>query len=131
MKKATPGVMLLAFAGLIFLAVGVITAADVPDIVVIDNKGYESDKLGPVEFNHRAHSEDYGLECNECHHRYVDGENVWKEGDPVGKCEACHDPNESVGDAEKLQTAFHKNCKDCHREAGGDAPYRKCNDCHS
>lgn len=131
MKKLTPGAIFLAFAGLLFLAVGVLTAADVPDTVVIDNKGYERDRQGPVEFSHRAHSEDYGLECKECHHRYVGGENVWKEGDSVGKCEVCHDPGESKGDVKKLQTAFHTNCKNCHRDVGGDAPYRKCNDCHS
>ena len=125
--------MLVALFGMVFLAVGVLTATDVPDVIMIENKGYKKDLKGPVKFMHKEHSADYKIACTECHHEYKDGKNVWKEGDPVKPCSACHDPNKKQGNAPKLQNAFHTNCKDCHKaedKKGKKAPYRKCNDCH-
>ena len=134
MKRRTLSLILVALVGIVFLAVGVLTATDVPDVIMLENKGYKSDKKGPVKFMHKEHSQQYKIACTECHHEYKDGKNVWKEGDPVKKCSACHDPKKKQGDAMKLQNAFHKNCKDCHKEVdkkeGKKAPYRKCNDCH-
>jgi len=133
MKRRTLNLILVALFGVVFVTVGVLTAADVPDEVIIKNEGYKSDKKGPVKLTHKKHAVDYKIACNECHHEYKDGKNVWKEGDPVKKCSTCHDPNKKQGDVMKLQNAFHKNCKDCHKEAskeGKEAPYKKCNDCH-
>jgi hypothetical protein len=124
-------IMAAIFTGLIFLAVGALTAADVPDVISIENKGYKSDKKGPVKLTHKKHSVDYKVKCDECHHVFKDGKNVWKEGDPVQKCSACHDPEEKKAGADKLQTAFHKNCQTCHKQLKDkEAPYKKCNDCH-
>lgn len=120
----------LVLAGLIFLITGTLTAADIPDVITIENK-YKPDKKGPVNFAHKKHSVDYKVACNECHHVYKAGKNVWKEGDPVPKCSSCHDPEEKEGNVEKLQNSFHKNCQGCHKELKGkEAPYKKCNDCH-
>ena len=133
MKKRFVMMIFVALCGLIFLAVGALIAADIPEKIVISNEGYKSDKKGPVNFDHRKHSADFGAKCTDCHHVYKNGKNVWKEGDPVQKCSACHNPEKKQGNADKLQNAFHKNCKDCHKEvdkAGKKAPYRKCNDCH-
>jgi hypothetical protein len=138
MKKRFFNLMLVALVAVIFGTVGVLTAADCSydvDDIIIDNKdGYERARQGPVPLTHKAHVEDYGVSCMECHHVYEDGKNVWKEGDPVQKCSECHDYNEDRGNAKKLQTAFHANCQGCHREVAKDgnenAPTRKCTDCH-
>ena len=131
MKKGILPLVLVCLAGLVFLAAGALTAADVPDQIKIENQGYKSDKKGHVLLLHKKHSTDHKVACNQCHHDYKDGNNVWKEGDPVQKCSACHDPEKKQGNVDKLQNAFHKNCKDCHKELKDkEAPYKKCNDCH-
>ena len=131
MKRGSSTLVLIILSGLVFLAVGALTAADVPADLMIENQGYKTDKKGPVKFSHEKHSKDYGVACTDCHHEYSDGKNTWKEGDPVKKCNACHDPIKTDGNVHKLQTAFHKNCKDCHKEhKDKNAPYKKCNDCH-
>ena len=134
MKKGLLALIVLTLTGLLFLTVGVLTAADMPDKITVNTEGYKKDKKGSVEFSHMKHSSDYGVACSECHHEYTDGKNTWKQDDPVKKCAECHDANENQGEAKKLMTAFHKNCKDCHKEAvkeGKKAPTSKCNDCHS
>ncbi len=102
-------------------------------VIIIENQGYMNDNKKPVKLNHKKHSEEYGIACDNCHHLYQEGKNVWKEGDSVQKCVACHDPIEDQGNVRKLQSAFHKNCRGCHKEMsqeGRDAPYKKCTDCH-
>jgi predicted CXXCH cytochrome family protein len=119
----------------LFLGVGVLIAADIPDKIQIESKAFETHKKGPVEFSHKKHAEDYKIACTECHHVYKDGKNVYKEGDPVQKCSACHDPDKSEGKKVKLMLAFHKNCQGCHKDlkkAGKPAgPTTKCNECHA
>jgi len=126
--------LLVALTGLLFLAVGVLVAADVPEEITIQNTGYKRDKKGPVHFSHKKHQVDYKLACTECHHNYENGKNVWKEGDPVKHCKQCHNPLKKQGKVPKLQIAYHKNCKNCHKhlaKAGKKAgPYKKCSQCH-
>lgn len=136
MKKIATMLVIAVFS-IAFISVGVITAADctdAPENITIDTKGYSSDKKGPVELSHKKHTDEYGAACTDCHHVFEDGKNTWKEGDPVQKCSECHDLEESKGKIKKLQLAYHKNCKDCHKDAAKEgkenAPYRKCNDCH-
>jgi hypothetical protein len=103
------------------------------DEIIIENQGYVNDKRKPVKLSHKKHSEEYGIACDSCHHLYQEGTNVWEEGDSAQKCAACHDPVEDQGNVMKLQSAFHKNCRDCHKEMsqeGRNAPYKKCTDCH-
>jgi hypothetical protein len=107
-----------------------------PEEITIHNEGYEADRKGPVAFAHLDHAESYEVACKECHHDYSDGENLWEEGDYVPKCSECHDPIQSDGNVKNLRLAFHKNCKNCHRdmvkqEISEDAPYQKCSGCHS
>ena len=138
MKKRFLGVLTIILTGLLFLCVGALTAADKtdsPDEVTIQNKGYKSDKKGPVKLTHKKHNEEYKVACNECHHEYKDGKNVWKEGQPVKKCGECHNPKKKEGKTKKLQIAYHKNCKNCHKDLvkqkkSDKAPFKKCNDCH-
>jgi hypothetical protein len=135
MKKRILIVFTVMFIGIVFITMGVLTAADAPDEVTIENEGYDKDKKGAVHLSHKKHHEEYQVTCTECHHHYEDGKNVWKEGDPVKKCVDCHDPNKSEGNIKRLQLAFHTNCKDCHKEAkkaGKEKPpTTKCTDCHA
>ena len=124
-------------AGLLFLAVGILSANDVPepDEVLIQNLGYKKDRKGPVLLTHKKHIVDYKIACTECHHDYQDGKNVWKDEDPVKKCSACHDPLKKQGKVMKLNSAYHRNCKTCHKEIckadkTKHAPYKKCTKCH-
>lgn len=138
MKKRIVTMICVAISGLIFLSVGALIAADAPDVpdeVTIMNEGYKKDKKGPVKLSHKKHSADYGSKCTECHHEYKDGKNIWKEGNPVKKCSECHDPKKKQGKTKKLQNAYHRNCKDCHKafnkkEGKNKAPRKKCKDCH-
>ena len=138
MKKRFLGVLTIILTGLLFLSVGVLTAADKtdsPDEVTIENKGYKADKKGPVKLNHKKHNKEYKVACADCHHDYKDGKNVWKEGQPVKKCAECHNPLKKDGKTKKLQNAYHKNCKTCHKalvkeKKSEKAPFKKCNDCH-
>ena len=133
MKKGIFTLVTVVLAGFVFLAVGALTAADVPSEVKIQNEGYKSDKKGAVNLSHQKHVEEFKLACTECHHEYKDGQNVWKEGNPVKKCAECHNPLKKEGKIHKLQNAYHKNCKDCHKKvdkSGEKAPHKKCNDCH-
>lgn len=134
MSKKRLTLLTVVLSGFLFLFVGVLIAADVPEVIMIENQGYAKDKKGPVKFSHKKHSADYKIACTECHHTYQDGKNVWKEGDKVQKCSECHNPEKKEGKVMKLQNAFHKNCKNCHKElqeAGKPTgPFKKCNDCH-
>ena len=122
--------------GLIFLSAGtlVVAATAEPDKVIdIENKGYKKDKKRPVPFDHIAHTK-AGAKCVDCHHVYKKaGENTWKEGDEVQKCSECHDINKNTEKdgmkVMKLQNAYHRNCKNCHKEKK-KGPFKKCNDCH-
>ena len=126
----------LAFIASLILVIGMsATATDVPDDLMINNDGYKTNKKGPVPLSHKKHSVDYKVACTECHHDYQDGKNVWEEGKPVKKCGDCHDPLSKKGNTDKLQNAYHKNCKNCHKELakadpGKNVPYKKCNECH-
>ncbi|UCF82447.1 MAG: cytochrome c3 family protein [Desulfobacteraceae bacterium] len=127
--------IMVVFAGMLFLTVGALTAADAPDEVTIENEGYKKDKKGPIKLSHKQHSEDYKVACTECHHDYKDGKNVWKDTDPVKKCSECHDPVKKKGNANKLQLAYHSNCKNCHKDivakdSSKKAPFKKCTECH-
>ncbi len=128
-KKVLILATLTAFLAVVFGA-GLLMAADSPENVTIHEEKFGEYKKGPVEFTHGKHAKEHGVACAQCHHKYDGGQNVWKEGDPVEKCSACHDVKEKKGNVDKLQNAFHKNCKDCHKELG-KGPHKKCNECHS
>ena len=108
--------------------------AQLPESILISNRGYKSDKKGPVTLTHALHAGKYGVPCAGCHHDYKDGKNVWKEGDPAKRCAECHDPLKKQGAVMKLQNSYHKNCKGCHKDLSKEGkktgPYKKCNDCH-
>lgn len=129
-RKTLIAAIITALIGVVCMA-GLLAAADVPDEVIIKDPGYSKYKKGPVKLTHKKHTDEYGVKCVDCHHVYEDGKNVWKEGDPIKKCSECHPEKKSEGKLYKMKagTAYHKNCKDCHKEAK-KGPYKKCNDCH-
>jgi hypothetical protein len=126
------GAVIISIA--LFAGAGILIATDVPEEISILDPAIEKHKKGPVKLTHKKHAVDYKIACTECHHVYKEGKNVFKEGDPVQKCSACHDPVKSEGKVKKLMLAFHKNCQGCHKElekAGKPTgPTKKCNDCH-
>lgn len=139
MKKQLLCLLLTALTGLFFLSAGTLIAADddneFPEEIMIDNEGYRQDRKGPVNFSHLSHAEDYDAACTDCHHDYVDGKNLWEEGDDVETCTECHDPLESDGKIKKLMLAYHGLCIGCHKKlvkegVTEDAPYKKCYECH-
>ncbi len=128
------GRLTLIVAGLtalLFLTAGILTAEqEMPEEIMIYNKGYKRKLYQPVRFTHQTHAEDYGIECNECHHDYKGGENVWEEGDPVKKCIVCHSPLKKRGEkVHRLVFAYHFKCKRCHKE--NESGPVKCKECHT
>ena len=131
------GAIFFIASGLLFVTATPTNATEeqeVPDEISIDNTVYKTDRKGSVLFSHSEHPDGYVESCDGCHHEYKDGQNIWEEGQPVKKCSSCHDPSKRDGKIRKLNIAFHKNCKGCHRElareGGTQAPYRQCTDCH-
>ncbi len=92
----------------------------------------QGNRLYPaVTFTHLNHYAEYKLACTTCHHRYENGQNVWKQGDEVQRCNECHKTEDQNG-VVNLKTAFHKQCETCHKtlaQSGKPAPVT-CNDCH-
>lgn len=148
MGKRFGNVLGVIMISMVFLAVGALTAAELPtkapDEVIIDNQGVKKRLKRPVKFDHKKHVEEFinaegkKISCTECHHDDKDGKRkVWKEGDPVQRCAACHDPQKKEDNADNLQNAYHKMCKDCHwavvrarLKKSSEAPI-SCNKCHA
>ena len=130
-RKLTTSMTAFAVAAL-FATTGLLTAAHLPVEIVIKNEGYKKNLRSPVPFNHQKHAEDYGIGCNECHHEYQDGKNIWQEGMEVKKCIDCHDPETKEEGVLRLMLAYHRNCQGCHRDIKDEekAPVRKCAGCH-
>lgn len=130
--------ILAVSAFLTVIGVNYLPASDeqeMPDVIVFDQEICGKNLRGPVEFTHLNHAEDYELSCSRCHHDYIDGKNIWEEGNWVNKCIECHDPCDSDGNVKKLKVAMHRNCIECHRKlkkewGSTDAPYKACKDCH-
>ncbi len=53
MKSKFLNVFALMLTAVVFVTVGVLTAADVPDEIML--KGYAEEKKGPVKFHHKKH----------------------------------------------------------------------------
>ena len=66
----------------------------------------------PVPFSHRLH-ETRRVACTQCHHEYEGRRNVWRQGQPVQQCQACHSLRPEARRLD-LKTAFHRQCKGCH-----------------
>ena len=86
---------------------------DPPETISYAEESY----WGRVTFTHMKHTEDYGFDCEECHHLEMPG--------GFNKCSSCH---------ENLKNTFHKNCfRGCHRELKAEGERTgpiKCRECH-
>lgn len=147
MSKKALSSLTVFLTAILFLAVGSLIAADVPDTITMESKVYPKHTKGLSTFSHKKHADHKDIGCADCHHVYKDGKNVWKEGDEVQKCEACHsEPAKPKGDktkmskAEKIKKyhkdALHANCKGCHKKMldktsePGKTLLKGCNGCH-
>lgn len=84
----------------------------VEDVIVLPKTGH---RKPPIVFRHKAHTDDYGAKCIECHHT---GKNI--------KCSKCHlrrDQDTVIN----LKGAFHQQCQGCHRKTAGP---KGCGRCH-
>jgi hypothetical protein len=84
----------------------------------------------PVQFSHRVH--DRQVACTQCHHDYQGRRNVWCEGQPVQKCQACHGLRPEARRLD-LKNALHRQCKGCHlrlRQQRRQAGPIECQGCH-
>jgi cytochrome c peroxidase len=73
MRKGLATLVLIVFAGLVFLTIGVLQATEVPEVIKIYDESFKDHKKGPVTFSHKKHSAEYKVACTECHHNYQDG----------------------------------------------------------
>ncbi|MDX2495373.1 MAG: cytochrome c3 family protein [Desulfuromusa sp.] len=101
---------------LMILLAATILVSSIATIGVAETKGPEeikfTPKMGTVTFNHSVHQN--RTDCATCHHT----------GD-YAQCKSCHgvDPK-----APKAKNAYHKTCKDCHKELKKGPT--KCKECH-
>ena len=134
--------VLTALAMGVVFVFAVAYASDPADTMTMQSKLFEKHTKGLVTFTHKKHNVDYKIPCADCHHVYKDGKNVWKEGDAVDKCDACHSEAKAPkGDkspkAEKIKkyyySAIHENCSGCHKalkKEGKPTGPSSCKDCH-
>ncbi|MFH1809791.1 MAG: cytochrome c3 family protein [Pseudomonadota bacterium] len=111
--------------------------------------------MGRVEFAHRQHVEEFGVECASCHHevrarelktphdRYlrnlpVDCARCHHAGDAAHKiqaCSNCHDAAASIPGPDDLRmgarAAVHLTCAACHEFGQGCEASQKCITCHA
>ncbi len=84
-----------------------------------------------VLFFHKGHSErvNYGLECVDCHHKWVKSET-----EKPTACRECHKVEKAEGDdpkQPKRADALHQRCGGCHDDAGHGPGTQDCAGCHS
>ncbi len=142
MKKGAKLVSCLAIAALFMFSVLAFAAQQAPDEITIKAALWPSPTKAPVKFTHKTHAVDYKVACNQCHHVWKDGKNVWKEGDEVQKCDKCHTEATIQGEVKlppdqkklNLKLAFHNNCIPCHKKQKTEKPDTKapitCAQCH-
>lgn len=135
-------VVMVAFLGAFLATAAEECKTEPPQELTIKDPAWKEHTKCPVEFNHQAHAEDYGIACTDCHHKYENGQNVWKQGDPACPCSSCHTEltikgEKKLPEAEQklnLKLAYHNNCIDCHRakkkeDSKTSAP-TTCTACH-
>jgi hypothetical protein len=113
------------------LGAGSISTEQPPAIRLSIKTGRPAEK-STVLFNHRLH-ESRRVACEACHHDCHRGRNVWRQGMPVDKCQACHDLRPRANNRLDIKEAFHRQCKGCHlklRQGRYQAGPIDCRDCH-
>lgn len=112
-----------------------------------------SSHLGEVEFHHKQHFDDHGVECATCHHETnahklefshknliptyrVDCQICHHEGKaPLTpqSCSKCHHPTPSstADETASSKVALHKDCWKCHEIGKGAEASANCKFCHT
>jgi hypothetical protein len=136
-------------SGLALLAVAALGAAAgtaPPDVVATPSS------VGRVEFPHRAHVEDFGVDCAECHHETAAApldwphpgylEDYWLDCAtchraetaqlPSQACSACHpdQPARAADQTASAKVAVHTSCWRCHEPGTGRDASAGCAFCH-
>ena len=132
----TRGCRLAYVAGLILGVMGILGAqggslTQAPAVSLLKIPVAGSRPKPPVQFSHRVH-EARRVACTQCHHDYQGRRNVWHEGQPVAKCQACHGLKPEARRLD-LKNAYHRQCKGCHlglRQQGRQAGPIECQACH-
>jgi hypothetical protein len=122
---------LMVILGLAGLTVAAEWPAGLAEEKIINDPVYEGQhKKGPVKFPHKKHFVEKNVQCDQCHHDFQDGKNVWQPADPVKTCGSCHKYEETEGKMFKMKmgTAFHNLCRTCHTK-NGKGP-KNCDQCH-
>jgi Class III cytochrome C family len=83
--------LILGVLGLLGARGGSLTEPPATSLLKIPVAGSRHKPL--AQFIHRRH-EARGVTCTQCHHDYQGKRNVWREGQPVPKCQGCHRPAE-------------------------------------
>jgi hypothetical protein len=146
MKKRSLLVLTAAALGVVFIFALAYATQQAPDTITMESKLFPKHTKSLVTFNHKKHNVDCKIACVDCHHVYKDGKNVWKEGDAVQKCDACHTEAKAptgadapkLSQAEKIKayyySAIHENCVGCHKDLKKADPAKviptKCAECH-
>ena len=123
--------------GAVLIASGAVASQEVQDTMTMNSEVYQAHKKSLVTFSHKKHSEEYKIACADCHHVYEGDKNVWKQGDVVQKCGACHKetgkPEKGMSKKDKIakfhKEALHANCVGCHKKQG-KKELAKCTACH-
>jgi hypothetical protein len=132
----TRGCRLAYAAGLILGVMGILGAhggshTQAPAVSILKIPVAGSRRKPPVKFSHRVH-EARRVACTRCHHEYRGRRNVWHEGQPVEKCQACHGLRPEARRLD-VKNAYHRQCKGCHlqlRQQGRQAGPIECQGCH-
>jgi hypothetical protein len=109
--------------------------------------------IGEVYFPHRAHSEEFDVECAGCHHRirastlniphsFTTRDN-WKDctfchnpdtqGQDLYSCRNCHNKLDKnyMKQALSYKVVIHKSCEECHEIGKGVEASKSCKFCHT
>ncbi len=114
-KTALWSAVVLFFIGIVCYAAASVKTPDEPIRVMFRNVA------GHILFDHKVHTDDYGIACEDCHHNLTD-----KNGDEeIWRCNTCHKPDSE--DIPKSMNAYHQ-CIDCHEDMGAGPV--ACDECH-
>lgn len=142
---------LAAISTLLLLAASLPAHSD--DIGAPPDKAFPS-SVGEVIFKHKAHVQDRGIKCVDCHHQinarpltiphpaYFKSSSI--------NCEICHKPSERLkqntyvcsechrtnpiniaDETLSAKVVIHKQCWTCHQVSTGKEASKSCESCHS
>ena len=126
---------------LLFIGVGLAAASFFAGVVVAGSANAPEAEIiikgekKSARFSHPVHLK-LGVECGQCHHDsghqpLTDSSIAAMENSEVLRCATCHNKDFSNSGLQSSKNAFHKRCKECHKQGvdGRKGP-TKCKGCH-